>query len=279
MGADRVGIVERVRERGRERVVAAGPGGATGSTRAASGAGAAPGHDATGVRASGGAGAPRVRVRGAALLGGLALALAGGRGSAIAAAPAPPIAPGRLPIPLDAEAWKKLEEGGTIVEGRTVEGQRLQSMLALFVIEAPLERVLAVITDSENAEEFMPYVVESEARPGEGGTVLNTQRLDLPWPAPDLTYEIEIRKQPPAGDDPAEPWQVHWKYVPGSGNIAENRGTWSLFRHGEQGTLVVYDNFVDPGGWVPGWLQDWASRRAIPDVAEAVRARTLATGD
>jgi hypothetical protein len=180
------------------------------------------------------------------------------------------VPPGVLPESLGEAAWAEIEAGEVHVELREVAGNPVKEGKAVGLVAAPAERVFRVVTDNARFAEFMPYVRESTVKPGPEGSILNSQSLSLPL-IDDRFYTIRVvNRQERADGVPV--YRSTWTYVPGSGNVRENCGSWTVVPWGD-GALVVYRVLSDPGGWVPRWAHHLASRRSLPALIEAVRAR------
>lgn len=138
------------------------------------------------------------------------------------------------------------------------------------VIDAPPERVYRALTDYAHWEEFMPFLEESDARAQADGSVLSRHRLDLPAPQGERRYEIRARHAAEEGPK-GRVWRVSWASVPGSGNVAGHRGSWTLTAQGAGRTLAVLRLWTDPGGAVPAWAADRGTARMLPWVFHGLR--------
>jgi ribosome-associated toxin RatA of RatAB toxin-antitoxin module len=131
------------------------------------------------------------------------------------------------------------------------------------VIEAPPERVFRALMDLDHWDEFMPFVEESDARPQPDGSVLSSQRLALPAMIGERHLQIRVTGQ--AGR------KVEWSYVPGSGNLKTQRGSWTLSAAGEQKTRATLRLFTDPGGSAPDWVMDRATGKSLVWIFDGLR--------
>ena len=131
------------------------------------------------------------------------------------------------------------------------------------LIEAPPERVYRALMDLDHWDEFMPFVEESDARPQPDGSVLSSQRLALPRMIGERRLQIRVTGQPGR--------KVEWSYVPGSGNVKSQRGSWTLERaHGEK-TRATLRLHTDPGGSAPDWAMDRATGRSLVWIFDGLR--------
>ncbi len=205
----------------------------------------------------------------------LCLALAAALAIAAAATPdtAPPVAP---PAAVAAADLARLRRGEVVVRLEPVRRGAPRQGVAMGVLDFPPERVFLAVTDFAHYDEFVPFVTSSDAAPQPDGSVLAFQRLDLPAPLRARSYRIRARSRVD-GAGAARTWQVAWSYVPGSGDVEDHSGSWRLTRFGPPGppaagrTLVACRLFTDPGGAVPDWAMDRATRSSLPWVIEGLR--------
>jgi hypothetical protein len=154
---------------------------------------------------------------------------------------------------------------------RTAKLEKVHAGLALANIDASLEEVIAVLADDKNFGEVFPYVAEVKSREVGEDTVVY-QYIDLPFPIRNLWYEVLVKRQRQTTDK-GQCFESRWSYIEGSGNIEDTRGRWELFEpEGGGRTTVAYFAWAQAGGMVPAWAQNWASKRALPKVIEALRA-------
>lgn len=188
-----------------------------------------------------------------------------------AAGPGAQLPPGVLPEGLEAGAWERIEAGEVVTLLREVAGSAIKEGVAVALVEAPAERVFRVVTDNGSFEEFMPHVRESEVERAADGALINYQLLDVPF-AGDRHFRIRVDNGV-EGEAGQPVFFSRWTYVPGSGNIVDTRGSWTLVPRGKQRTLAVYRVLTDPGGNIPRWIIHMASLRALDALVAAVRRR------
>jgi uncharacterized protein YndB with AHSA1/START domain len=157
-----------------------------------------------------------------------------------------------------------------LVELRTVRPGAPKEGIGRGVIAAPPERVYRALTDYQYFDEFMPFVESADAAPQPDGSVVSFQRLDLPAPIGDRFYKIRARAAV-EGSGRGRAWRTRWSYVPGSGNVADHHGSWSLVEISPGRTLATCRLYTDPGGAVPGWAMDRATRRSLPWIFDGLR--------
>ena len=176
-----------------------------------------------------------------------------------------------LPFPLTEAQRDELESGEILSRLADADGAAVQQVEAIATVDAPAERVFRVVTDLDAFAEFLPNVRESRIESREGEVLINFQSLDLPF-VRDRHYRIRVRNET-AGPADAPVYRSRWQYEPGSGNIVDSRGSWEVVPLTGVRSLVIYRAFVDPGGGIPKWFVETASRRGVPDLIEAVRRR------
>ena len=170
-------------------------------------------------------------------------------------------------------AWDLPAIGKWRVSGRDA-GRRVREVCGVGVIEAPLTAVRQVIEAAEDFDEFMPRVVESEVERVSPHVYLNSQVLDMPFPASDRHYPVRVETGVIETDAGAG-WQARWNYVEGSGNVRSSDGSWTLIPNGPASTIVIYRLLTDPGGRLPAWVVGHAAPRTLRRALEAVRNRVL----
>lgn len=166
---------------------------------------------------------------------------------------------------------QQLTKGEVVVFLHSVNGP-IKEGIAVGIVEAPVGEVFKVVTSNEKFSEFMPYVKESRIKMTPDGFRLNYQYLDLPFPVGDRHYTIKIHNsQEIKGSQRL--LTSSWTYVKGSGNIKDTYGSWLLKPYGPNRTLAQYTVCTDPGGDIPTWAQNMATKISLPKVITCVRQR------
>ncbi|HYH47012.1 MAG TPA: SRPBCC family protein [Thermoanaerobaculia bacterium] len=204
---------------------------------------------------------------------GASLTLSAGAAGAAGPAAPPQIAHIANTAGLSAADLARLQKGEVVVRLEPVRRGAPREGVAIGVLDFPPERVFLAVTDFEHYDEFVPFVASADATPQPDGSVLSFQRLDLPAPMSDRSFRLRARSRVD-GTGAARAWQVAWSYVPGSGDVKDHHGSWRLARFGPPAanrTLVVCRLFTDPGGALPAWTMDRATRSSLPWVIEGLR--------
>lgn len=157
----------------------------------------------------------------------------------------------------------------------------VQTGIALAEVDADMAEVIDILADDSSFAEVFPYVAKVESREIGEKTVVY-QFIDLPFPIRNLWYEVLVERQRARTED-GSCFQSQWRYVPDSGNIVDTEGRWELLERTDGRLLVAYVAWAEAGGMIPKWAENWAARRALPRVMEAlkseiVKRRGAATG-
>ncbi len=138
------------------------------------------------------------------------------------------------------------------------------------VVQAPPERVFRALADLEHWHEFMPFLEQSTARPRKDGSIESFQRLELPFPVGRRSYRIRVRNQVErtAG---GTVWRIDWTCVPGSGNVKDHHGSWTLAATGNRATLATVHLYTDPGGMIPVRAMDRGTLETLPWIFHGLR--------
>jgi uncharacterized protein YndB with AHSA1/START domain len=138
----------------------------------------------------------------------------------------------------------------------------IQEGVGTGVVDFPPERVFRAVADLEHWEEWVPFLVEADARRLPDGTIESAQRLEAPALGRPLVFTVRARTEV-AGEGRARRWTLTWSHVPGSGNVAGHRGSWTLAEHSPGRTLATCRLFTDPGADTPAWAMNQATRKMI----------------
>ncbi len=174
--------------------------------------------------------------------------------------------------------WERVsDDEGIVVDRREAPGSALKEFRGRALIDAPIARLLAVLDDVARRTEWMSRNVESRLLERESGRDVVYLRTDAPWPVADRDMVIEGRLiADPAGHairielrgvaHPKEPPRAQ------TVRITSLRGHWLLVSdRGGAATRVEYQVFADPGGSLPAWLSNLASKRLPRDTLAGLR--------
>lgn len=156
-----------------------------------------------------------------------------------------------------------------LITMETQPGSSLRVSTVVTRIDAPIELVFGIVTDHDAFARMFDEVRQSLTVGAEGTRRIVYMDIDMPFPVSNRRYEIEL-DQSRSGPAERPCWESYWHYLPGSGNIEANHGRWELIGEGPS-TWLAYVAFVDPGGHVPSWTINWATRKVLPRMIESVR--------
>ena len=171
---------------------------------------------------------------------------------------------------LSPEETRRLASGEVLVSLAPAAGGGPQEATGRGVIDAPPERVFRALADYAHWHEFMPFLEKSDLRTGKEGAVESLHVLKLPAPFGERRYRVRFTQRVETGPG-GTTWRIGWGSVPGSGNLASHRGSWTLTAFGPGRTLAVCRLFTDPGGGVPQWMMDRANRKNLPWIFDGLR--------
>ena len=175
-----------------------------------------------------------------------------------------------LPASSTPEETGRLASGEVLVSLAPVAGGGPQEATGRGVINAPPERVFRALADYAHWQEFMPFLERSDLRTGKGGVVESLHVLKLPAPFGERRYRVRFTQRVETGPK-GTIWRLEWRSVPGSGNLAGHRGSWTLTAFGPGRTLAVCRLLTDPGGGVPTGMMDRANRKNLPWIFDGLR--------
>jgi len=141
------------------------------------------------------------------------------------------------------------------------------------VIDAPPERVFAALTDFAHYQEWVPFVTRSDARPQADGAVLSAQWLELPALLGKRHYQIRAVSRVEMGKG-GKVFVIRWTYVTGSGNVVDQRGSWTVTSFGEGRAIATCHLLTDPGD-APAWAMNRATAKTLPWIFQGLRQQIL----
>jgi hypothetical protein len=131
-------------------------------------------------------------------------------------------------------------------------------------IQASREVVYSLITSCSEALHLVPGLLECEVM--DTAADRSWQKIhhvmDYSWYMPRLSYVIRASYDPPS--------RVSIERV--SGDLRTLRGSWVLQSDGKF-TIAHYSVDLEPGFWVPQWIERAALRRDLPKMLRALRSR------
>jgi len=171
-----------------------------------------------------------------------------------------------------ADIEKRLAAGEVIISNEKIEGSDMPRVTALGVIDAPPEKVWALVEDCANYSKTMVRIEESKQIERDGGTVICEVTADLPWPVPNLSS----RTRAVHTVEPGVRWQRKWTMI--KGDYTRNDGSWTLtpYKGDPNRTLAQYQLHVEPKIHVPDSIIASGQRKSLPDLFVKLRSQTVA---
>jgi hypothetical protein len=176
--------------------------------------------------------------------------------------------------------WESVSQhDGVVVDRRAVPGSSLKEFRGRAVIDAPLAAILAVFSDVGRATEWMDRCKASSLVDDLGDrekVVYN--RTGAPWPVADrdavlhnlVSFDPEerrVRLEFSTVDSTKMPPQK------GAVRMPFLRGHWYFWPESERRTRVEYQVHANPGGRLPVWLINYASRDLPHKTIAGLRAQ------
>lgn len=124
------------------------------------------------------------------------------------------------------------------------------------VINAPLEKVFALITDYERYKDFLPEVRAVRVLDRSGGTVTVQYEADV---VKRIKYTLRHTATPPS--------KVAWSFVEGE-VMKDNQGSWLLEPAGEGKTKATYTVEIALGPLVPKAIINTLVETSLPKLLE-----------
>lgn len=164
---------------------------------------------------------------------------------------------------------------GVAVSARPRPGSKIHEMQAVGDIDAPPERVLAVLDDIERYPSFMPPTTVARLLQRDKDLAYYYMEINPPVIAR-RDYCIRVGMQRLEGGRLRSYWMTDNSGCPperrGVVRVPSNIGEWILepLDNGRR-THVVYRCHIEVGGQVPAWMVNRVSATELPNVIGAVR--------
>jgi len=181
-------------------------------------------------------------------------------------------------IPESEEGWQILEKGPVRIRAKARPGAQLPEMWVTATTSASVATVQEVLLDFTRFPQFMPYIVEARfvGEADKDGSRHVYARINPPVVTP-RDYVARGWSDRLVNPDGSGEFRTHWVAAEGIlppqrgiVRLPKNEGVWHVFKGPDGATVIHYRGFVDPGGWIPGWLADLGNRSAVSDEIKAV---------
>lgn len=179
-------------------------------------------------------------------------------------------------VQADSDSWTDvLVKDGVQVSSRKRAGSSLKEMRGIGDIDAPPERVLAVLDDIERYPEFMPPTKVARLMQREGAHAYYYMEIAPPVVA-NRDYCIRVGMERSESGRLRSYWFVdNTECVPerrGVVRVQSNDGEWLLEPiDGGRRTHVTYRCHIEVGGAVPAWMVNRVSASELPNIFAAVK--------
>lgn len=175
--------------------------------------------------------------------------------------------------------WETVRsDKGITVLRRTVSGSSLHEFQGTGVVEAPVATVLGILNDTQHRTEWMKESADQkEIVPGNAQEVLFYNRTSAPWPVADrdvvmrATTRVDLAERVLRIDFHS----VEHPSCPPVKKVVRMpflRGHWFLWPiNGGRATRVEYQVYANPGGMLPDWIINLASKKIPHDTIRALQ--------
>jgi Polyketide cyclase / dehydrase and lipid transport len=174
------------------------------------------------------------------------------------------------------ERWETALEGPITVRTRDVVGSPVKEVWAETEFAATVADVQAALTEPERFPSFMPHLKEAQTLSRKGNVTHVYSYLELPLVG-GRDYVAETTLVEGVAEDGSGRFHQRWQAVDGvrperphTVRIRINEGSWQVTPRPGGRCRVVYRFRTDPGGWVPGFIAQIATTKAVPDTLRAV---------
>jgi hypothetical protein len=174
--------------------------------------------------------------------------------------------------PLTTTEIAQLESGEVLSTLIEVAGSPVKEGVGILVIDALPAKTFATVTDYEHGPEYLPYVATASVERPEGKISLS-QSLEFPFGVGNRHYTVNVVELTKLIDG-VRVLEQNWTYA-GVGNIKDTSGSWQICPWGPTRTFLRYTVNTDPGGSLPNWVKNSASKIALPKLLKAIRARIV----
>jgi hypothetical protein len=134
---------------------------------------------------------------------------------------------------------------------------------ALVIFSQPRRRTLRLLSQTARQTEFRPELRQVETIEWDDTTALDEHRMAI------MFVQIDYRLRTHFDFQRGRIW---WELDPTFQNDLEHvEGFWQLYELGPNQTLGRFGTQVQVGAALPVWLQDYATRKNVPQTMEHVR--------
>jgi ribosome-associated toxin RatA of RatAB toxin-antitoxin module len=184
-----------------------------------------------------------------------------------------------VPDPVTAAEWEKLsDEGGLLIERRTVPGSSLSEIRATAQISLSPAVVAGTLWNHREYPKFVPHLKRLLILSDTGDERLTYEQVSMPLVS-DRDYTVRVKRR---ADPAAQRYEISFETDNEAGpppdrfhvRVARIKGKWTVEPAPRgQGSLVRYQVQAEGGGNIPDWLANRAQRTAAADLVRAMLTR------
>lgn len=170
-------------------------------------------------------------------------------------------------LPANASGWEEVKrENGIVVYEKEAPGRDLATFRGVAKVDADLYQVLAVLADNDRRTEWQHRCIDARTIEHKGGFKrVAYNRTDAPWPADDrdVVLMTNVRVAKPGKLLFAEFRGISHRKMPKVDGVVRMpylKGHYKLEWLSDTQTRVEYLVDADPGGWLPDWIANRASK-------------------
>lgn len=165
-----------------------------------------------------------------------------------------------LSCPMKAQSWDFIKEKDSIkIYTRVETGKSLKSYRGVTIINAPVEKIFAVMEDINNTDWWDKNLTQIKVlryEKDKRAQYYLVYKLPLPVADRDLCVDVTITIDKGTGERRINALALNG-VVPERNDmvrIKDYRQTWTISPVGQERTYVTLEGFVDPAGKVPVWI-------------------------
>jgi hypothetical protein len=167
-----------------------------------------------------------------------------------------------LSCSMEAQSWNFVKEKDSIKIYTSVEdGKSLKLFRAITNINAPAEKIFAVMEDINNTEWWDKKITQIKVLHYEKAKSAQYYLVyDSPAPVTDrdLCIDVTIKTDQLTGERKINAVALNGVIPERNGivRIKNYRQTWTIIPAGKEMTHVILEGFVDPAGAIPNWISN-----------------------
>ncbi len=146
------------------------------------------------------------------------------------------------------------------------------------IITAPIADILSFITNIDVYSEWIPNLKTARTlKITDKKTIIYYMAIDFPWPASDRDWVNELT----VIQHKNKAWftitfMAYDHFLPSQADyirVTDHVASWTLIPIDGNQTRSIWQWYTDPGGHLPDWLIDWASRSQVIESLYKIKKR------